>query len=272
MASISQKIFFNSNLKFLRERRKISQEQLAQELGMTRAKLAALELGNTKAPPPEDYLNISSFFNMSIDTLLKIDLTKIGELKIRELEAGHDVYMKGGHLRVLAISVDKSNQEHVEYVPVKAQAGYAVGYHDPEFIKKLPKYSLPNVPKVGTFRIFPTVGDSMLPIPEGSEILARYVADWTSLKPDTLCIVVLITEQNVVFKMLTTDSVSGMATLRSLNPLYAPYQAALTDIAEVWEFYAYSSQVIPHAATDLDQVLQAIRELEKVMKKDDNSM
>lgn len=269
MSITPQKIFFNTNLRFLRERRKMSQEHLAQALGMTRAKLAALELGNTKAPPPEDYLTIANFFKMSIDTLFKIDLTKIGELKLRELEAGHDVYMKGGNLRVLAISVDRSNQEHVEYVPVKAQAGYATGYHDPEFIKALPKYALPNVPKTGTFRIFPTVGDSMLPFPEGSEILARYVADWTSLKPDTLCIVVLKTEQNVVFKLLTTDLSAGKATLRSLNPLYIPYQVALEDIAEVWEYYAYTSQTIPQPSTDLDQVLQAIQRLEQSVKKEE---
>lgn len=267
MSSAPQKIFFNINLKFLRERRKLSQEQLAQILGMTRAKLAALELGNTKAPPPEDYLNIATYFKMSIDTLFKIDLSKIGELKIRELEAGNDVYMKGGNLRVLAISVDQSNQEHIEYVPVKAQAGYVTGYHDPEFIKLLPKYSLPNIPKTGTFRIFPTVGDSMLPIPEGSEVLARYVADWTSLKPDSLCIVVLKTEQNVVFKLLTIDSQQSTATLRSLNPLYTPYEVPLEDIAEIWAFHNYSSKVIPSANTDLDQVLQAIQRLEQNMKK-----
>ena len=266
MKATSQKIFFNTNLKFLRERRKISQEQLAQTLGITRAKLAALELGNIKAPPPEDYLNIATYFKMSIDTLFKIDLSKIGELKIRELEAGNDVYMKGGNLRILAISVDKSNKEQVEYVPVKAQAGYATGYHDPEFIGALPKYSLPNLPQQGTFRIFPTVGDSMLPIPEGSDVVARYIADWTSLKPDTLCIVVLKTEQNVVFKLLTIDSQRGIATLRSLNPLYAPYEVALEDIAEVWAFHHYSSTVIPLASTDLDHVLQAIQRLEQQFK------
>ncbi|WP_225975053.1 helix-turn-helix domain-containing protein [Anseongella ginsenosidimutans] len=46
----SQKIFFCSNLKFLRERKKISQEALAEKLHITRSKLNALENGQTKAP------------------------------------------------------------------------------------------------------------------------------------------------------------------------------------------------------------------------------
>ncbi|HEY3389742.1 MAG TPA: helix-turn-helix transcriptional regulator, partial [Prolixibacteraceae bacterium] len=127
-----QRIFFAGNIRFLRDRKKLSQETLAARLGLTRAKLAAIEGGNTRSPQPEDYLNFSEFFKISIDSLLKIDLSKLGELKIRELEAGNDVYIRGGNLRVLAISVDKSNNENVEYVPVKAKAGYMAGYNDPE--------------------------------------------------------------------------------------------------------------------------------------------
>src|SRR3546814_11577900 len=109
MKSKLQKIFFGSNLKFLRERKKISQEALAKQLEITRAKLAAIEIGQKKALQPEDYLNFSELFRVSIDTLLKEDLTKLGVLKLRELEGGNDVYVKGGNLRVLAISGGTSN-------------------------------------------------------------------------------------------------------------------------------------------------------------------
>ena len=44
-----QKIFFGPNVKFLRERRKLSQESLAETLELTRSKLNALENGQTKA-------------------------------------------------------------------------------------------------------------------------------------------------------------------------------------------------------------------------------
>uniref|UniRef100_A0A0N4Z8L8 HTH cro/C1-type domain-containing protein n=1 Tax=Parastrongyloides trichosuri TaxID=131310 RepID=A0A0N4Z8L8_PARTI len=168
---MEQNVFFDTNIRFLRERKKMSQDSLANALAITRAKLAALEYGHTKSPNPIDYVNFSNYFRMSIDTLIKVDLRKLTELKIRELEGGNDVYMMGGNIRVLAISVDKKNKENVEYVPIKAKAGYASGYNDPEFIANLPKFSIPHLPN-GTFRMFPIVGDSMLPIAEGSDIIA----------------------------------------------------------------------------------------------------
>ena len=65
----------------------MSQEALAERLSLTRSKLSALENGQTRAPQPEDLVACSEFFGISIDSLLKIDLTTLGELKLRELEA-----------------------------------------------------------------------------------------------------------------------------------------------------------------------------------------
>jgi len=257
-----QRFFFAGNIRFLRGRKKLSQETLAARLGLTRAKLAAIEAGNTKSPQPEDYLAFSDFFKISIDTLLKIDLTKLGELKLRELEAGNDVYIRGGNLRVLAISVDKSNNENVEYVPVKAKAGYMAGYNDPEFIASLPKYSLPNLPTDGTFRIFPSTGDSMLPVPEGSDIIAQYVPDWTAIKAETPCIVILKGQQDFVFKMVTVNPDSTIL-LKSLNPEYKPYTVEASDVMEIWQFYAYTSREFPEAKSEMATVLMAIRNLEE---------
>jgi len=262
MGSRSQKIFFAGNIKFLRERKKMSQEALAAELGLTRAKLAAIEAGNTKSPQPEDYLNFSEFFKISIDTLLKINLSTLGEIKLRELEAGNDVYIRGGNLRVLAISVDSSNNENVEYVPVKAKAGYMAGYNDPEFIASLPKYSLPNLPAQGTFRVFPSTGDSMLPVPENSDIITQYVEDWTVIKPDTPCIVILKGQQDFVFKMVTVNK-DGRILLKSLNSVYKPYSVDASDVMEIWRFYAYTSKEFPEARSEMTTVLTAIRNLEE---------
>ncbi len=254
-----QKIFFANNLKFLRERKKLSQEELSKKLNVTRAKLAALESGHTRAPQPEDYIAASNYFKISIDSLLKIDLSKLGELKLRELEAGNDIYIKGGNIRVLAISVDKSNTEHTDYVPIKAKAGYASGgYADPEYIAELPKFSLPNLPK-GTFRIFPISGDSMIPIPDGADITGQFVEDWSSLKPATPAIVIL-KAQDFVFKLFTFQQ-DGQILLQSLNTAYQPYHVQAEEVLEVWKFHAYTSKEMPEAATDMDTIIREIREL-----------
>lgn len=256
-----QKIFFASNVKFLRERKKLSQKALAEKLDVTRAKLAAIEVGNIKSQQPEDYLAFSEFFAVSIDTLLKIDLSKLHELKLRELETGNDVYIKGGNLRVLAISVDRKNNEHVEYIPVKAKAGYAANYADPEYIASLPKYSLPNLPQGDTYRIFPITGDSMLPIADGSDVIGKYVSDWTEIKADTPCIVILNAQQDFVFKMVSVNP-DNTLLMRSLNRTYDPYTVNAAEVLEIWKFHAYTSREFPDEQTNMAAVLTAIRNLE----------
>lgn len=258
-------IFLGSNVKFLRTRQKLTQENLGKELNMTRSKLNCIEIGQTKSPSIEDMLKFSSYFKLSIDTLIKIDLSKVGELKLRDLEAGNDVYIKGGNLRVLAITVDKRNNENVEYVPIKAKAGYQSGYNDPEFIASLPRFSLPNLPKEGSFRIFPTVGDSMLPIPEGSEVVGQYVEDWQSLKLETPCIVILKSQQDFVFKLVSLQE-DRTFLLKSLNPTYQPYEVEVENVLEIWKFHSFFSKEIPDSSLDFPQLLKDVKSLEEKIK------
>ncbi len=252
----SPKVFFAGNLKFLRERRKLTQHELSEKLGITRVRLNSLENGHTKSPQPEDYITISDFFKVSIDPLIRVDLSRTGELELRRLEAEDDRYATGGNLRILAITVNTENKENVEYVPVKAKAGYQAGYKDPEYIASLPKLSLPGVP-AGTFRVFPITGDSMLPVPEDSDITGKYVEDWKSLRPKTPCIVVLRNEQNIVFKLLTVMP-DGTVLLESMNPAYQPYQVPAEEILEVWKFYSFASKTFPGEQADAAELMRII--------------
>ncbi len=259
-------IFFGSNVKFLRTRQKLTQEHLAKKLSMTRSKLNCIEMGQTRSPSIEDMLKFSSHFKISLDTLVKIDLSKVGELKLRELEAGSDIYIRGGNLRVLAITVDKDNHENVEYVPIKAKAGYTSGYHDPEFIASLPKYSLPNLPRQGTFRIFPTEGDSMLPIPEGSDVTGEYIEDWQNIKPKTPCIVILKGNQDFVFKLVTFQE-DRTFLLESLNPEFEPYSVEPGNVLEIWRFHSFTSKEVPPNTTDISLILEEIKNMKRDIKK-----
>lgn len=255
------KVFFHSNIRFLRERKRITQEDCAQKLGISRIKLALLESGRTVNPVATDVINFSEFFRISIDSLFKVDLSMLSALKLRELEAGNDVYMTGSNLRVLAITVDKDNRENAEYVPVKAKAGYRAGYNDPEFLATLPRFSLPNLPKNGTYRMFPTKGDSMLPIPEGSDIICSFVQDWQSIKQKMLCVVILKGEQDFVFKQVTLQQ--NELLLQSLNPKYDPYTVPLSEVLEIWSFYSYHTKEIPEGVTELSELKQIMQQMQK---------
>jgi transcriptional regulator with XRE-family HTH domain len=265
----TQQIFWSGNIKHLRLRRKMSQEALAERLGISRVKLNAHESGRTVNPTIEDLVNTSAFFKMSIDCLLKMDLSKLSEQKLKDLEEGSQAYMSGSKIRVLAITVDKEEKENVEYVPVKAKAGYRSGYNDPEFLAGLPKFNLPNLPKNGTFRMFPTVGDSMLPVPEGSDIITRYIQDWRTLKKETPCIVILKGDQDFVFKMVTIND-DGTMLLQSFNKQYFAYTVPVCEVLELWEYYSFHSKQLPEPQTDMQQLLKMLQEVQfeiKEMKK-----
>ena len=263
---VTATLFFHSNIRFLRERRRFSQEDISEVLDLSRNKLQALESGKTKNPSVQDLIKFSEYFKVSVDTLLKVDLSTLGELKLKELQAGNDVYMTGSQIRILAITVDKENLENTEYVPVKAKAGYQAGYNDPQYLAALPRFTLPNLPKQGTFRMFPTVGDSMLPIPEGSDIIAEYVQDWKNLKPETPCIVILKGNQDFVFKMVTVQN-NGRLLLKSLNSLYQPFEVNSEDVLEVWKYYKHQTDTLPEPETDLQQIKNLLVAFHSEVKK-----
>lgn len=256
----SQKLFWAENLKFLRTRKKQSQDELAQSLGLTRAKLNSHENGLSRNPPLEDLIKIADYFRIAVDTLLKVNLAKLGELKLRELETGNDIYISGGKIRVLSITVNADDKENIEFVPKKARAGYLAGFNDPEFIAQLPKFSLPHLPQNRTYRMFPTEGDSMLPIPENCLVITEYVADWTTLK-NTPCIVIMKAEQTFLFKMVTLMHDTQSLLLHSLNPEYKDRNVWVGDVLEIWKYHSHITDVIPAEEGIGQQILNYVKDI-----------
>lgn len=254
--------YWGDNVRFLRKHRKLSQEAMAKELLITRSKLNAHENGHTINPPIDDLLIMSQYFNISIDHLLKTNISNLEVKVLESLIVNNESYVQGKEIRVLAITVDAANTENIEYVPVKARAGYRNGYGDPDFIAALPKYSFPGLAKGKTYRMFPTVGDSMLPIPEGSDILASYVQDWTKLKPDTPCIVIFNSSNEFVFKNVTANK-NGNIMLKSTNRIYDPYTANASQILEIWCFERYISKEIPQEPTEFGELKTIILDMKK---------
>lgn len=254
-----------TNLKRLRERKNWTQDELAEKLGITRGKLALQESGRTINPPVDDLICFSNFFNISVDTLLKTDLRKVSELKIRELESGNDSFATGSRIRVLATTVDADNNERTELVPIKAKAGYRAGFADPQFISELPRFSIPGLPRHRKHRIFPISGDSMLPYPDGCYIVGQYVEDWLSLKDDTLCILILKSGgDDFVFKQIENRiKKERKLVAHSLNPLYAPYDIPVKDVLEIWQYQLHLSDKITPATGDItmEQVLPILQEM-----------
>lgn len=78
-------MFFSSNIKFLRKRMGRTQDDVAFSLGTKRSTLSGYE-NSIAEPGMEALVGFSAYFNVAIDTLVKVDLTQLPESQLRQLE------------------------------------------------------------------------------------------------------------------------------------------------------------------------------------------
>jgi len=237
-------MYFNSNIKLMRKRRGRTQDEVAFALNMKRSTLSGYENGVAQ-PGIQQLIAYSEYFGISVDTLIRIDLSKLRESELRQLESGFDVFVKGSKLRILTTTVDSANNENIELVPEKAKAGYTRGFADPEFVRELPVFQLPFLSSERKYRTFQISGDSMLPIPDKAWVTGEFVQDWSTLKTGEACIVLTL-DEGIVFKIVENRiTKEGKLRLISLNSSYEPYELAVVEIREIWRFIHYISEELP---------------------------
>ncbi|WP_194976013.1 XRE family transcriptional regulator [Aquiflexum lacus] len=226
-------MYLNSNIKVLRKRKSITQENMATAIGISRSKLAGYELNVN--PPLDTVLLIADYLSVSVDILLRKKLEDLSEYKLREL-LETDQFLKGRNLRILATTVDADGRELIEVVSQKVKASYLAGFSDPDFIEELPRFNLPFLPQDKKYRVFQVDGDSMLPIPDGAWIVCEYVDDWTAIKDGGKY--VIVTEGDGVTFKITYNQIKDNERLLlcSSNPIYKPFEVDINALREVWMF------------------------------------
>ncbi len=264
-------MYFGSNIRFLRKRRKLTQEEVAGAVKLKRPTLNNYENG-ISGPSVQALLDLSDYFRVAVDSLLRIDLSSLRESQLYELEQGQDVFLKGRNIRVLATTVDRHNRENIELVSQKAKAGYLNGFSDPEYISELPVFQLPFLSGEKKYRTFQLNGDSMLPIPDGAWVTGEFVQDWTSVK-DGEKYVLLTLNEGIVFKQVRNMiKEEGCLELISTNTFYTPYKLPVGEIREVWKFVHYISNEIPdtgnsafYLAGQIDRIKSDLEEIKEKM-------
>jgi len=245
-----------SNIKYLRNKYKYSQQDLADKLSVPRSSLSDYERGQTQVSI-ENLIKLSDIFNVKIDDLIKSNLSH------RDLEI-----IRNKDLRVLAISVDVDNNSNIELVETKAEAGYLESYANPEYIKDLPKINFPNIPH-GTYRGFEIHGDSMLPMESGSIVICSYIENLKDVKKDRTYVVISKSE-GVVYKRLIPDFEQNRLILKSDNDAYLPYHLAFEEVDEIWQYYAHLSfsdsihtfqQVLEERLQDIQRKLSEVHKV-----------
>lgn len=251
-----------NNLKLVRKRKRMSQEEVATALGFTRSTYSGYENGVAQ-PSLENLVVLSDFYGVPIDELVKKDFSELSDNEWSRMDKGLYTDVKGQKLRVLTTVVDQENEELIELVPMKASAGYTSGYADPDYLKVLPTFHLPFLSRDRKYRSFPIKGDSMPPVVEGSFVVAEFVQNWMSIRNGTPCIVVT-KDEGIVFKVVHNRIESDQSfQLCSTNTFYQPYMVHVNDILEIWKFVNYISPELPEVQMDDKDISKSLKELQK---------
>ncbi len=249
---------FGDNLKYLREIKKISQQQAADDLGLPRTTLGDYERNHTE-PSITTLVLIAKYFKVALDDLLKHQLDV---LQPNTLERD---------FKVLAITVDASNRQNIELVDTRAEAGYLESFQDPQYLKKLPRLFLPKMSQ-GSYRAFEINGDSMLPLESGTIIIGQYVEKIMDIKNDNTFVVIHKSE-GIVYKRLKVIKEKKEIQLSSDNTLYDTYTIPFNQIGEIWQYKAHIAFNDMKASVDrlmddrITDIHQKVKELYKKVVK-----
>jgi transcriptional regulator with XRE-family HTH domain len=251
----------SANLKYLRKSKAKSQEEVANDISIKRTTLSGYENGSAE-PNTDNLIRIADYYSVSLDALLREDLSARSEKDWSNGKSENKVDITGAQMRVIATTVNQDNIDNIELVPVKACAGYTTGYADPEYIRVLPTFQLPFLSPNKKYRTFPITGDSMPPHKEGSFVVGQYTERLSEVVDGKTYI--LVTKNNgIVYKRLFKKEDNALLA-KSDNVIYEPYEVKANEIIEIWR-YACSIATKEFEQDDLGvmsvkDVLQGIRE------------
>jgi len=92
-------MYLKTNLKLLRQTKKLSQERAGVNFRLPRSTWANYENG-TSEPPISFLIEASEYFGITLDALLKADLTRLGKMQLKDLENGFQVYLEGTKVKI----------------------------------------------------------------------------------------------------------------------------------------------------------------------------
>lgn len=235
----------NQNLKYLRKLRGWTQEEFANKLHIKRSLLGAYE--EERAEPRIEVLEVvCDMFKLTLDEILRKDLS---DNKANYLAKRRSMKLGAG-------------KSEIQFVPVKAAAGYLAGYADPEFIDELNTFTLPMLTG-GNYRAFEIIGDSMLPTPSGSVIVGEKVDSLEEVKNNAACIVVSRNEGIVYKRIQKNTKQKNKLTLVSDNPIFHPYTVNADEVIEMWQAQVVISRTGSQNRWDMNQLATVVSDLQQ---------
>lgn len=221
------------NLRYLRKKQKMSQEEAALAIGVARSALASYESGRSE-PKSSVLMKLADYFKVNIHDFLYSDFdTPLFQNKGTAAKS-----LRNRDVRILTVTINEQEKQNIEFVPVSAIAGYAQNFVEPEFVKELSRFSLPKLPE-GHYRAFEIKGDSMPPIDENYVMIGQFIEHFSELKNGKRYIL-LTKEDGLVFKRVFSEVTQNQRLiLVSDNPEYPPYTIRIDTVLEAWEMKAF---------------------------------
>jgi transcriptional regulator with XRE-family HTH domain len=238
--------YAGKNFRYLRKLRGWTQEEFANRLNVKRSLVGAYE--EERAEPRLDVLEtMSVIFKLSLDELLLHDLS----------ESKSSSYIE--QRRKLKSAVQSVS---IQFVPVKAAAGYLAGYADPDFVDELNTFTLPMLAP-GQYRAFEIIGDSMLPTPSGSVIVGEKIDTIEDVKNSNSYIVLSKSEGIVYKRIMRNNRIKNKLTLISDNPIYEPYNVNEEDVLEIWKAVYIMQKANTVQRWDVNQLAGMVNNLQE---------
>lgn len=228
-------------LKNLRQKTNLNQQEVADKIGKSRSRIAIYETQSQVQIPSDVLQKLAQIYNTSAEYILYGTVQPA--VQTTQPPANGSPRVTGGDMRILVVTTDRAGEENAAFVPVKARAGYLVGYGDPEFIQTLPTYSIPGFSE-GTYRIFEVEGDSMQEtLRPGDLVVTQFVENWRNLKNDKVYVIVSV-DGLIVKRVHNLIDKSGGIVIISDNPQFTPDFLHADQVLEIWEVKAMISRAL----------------------------
>lgn len=257
-------MFFSSNLRHLRRVHNLTQEALANHLGVSLKKIGSYE-EERATPKLEPLLEIANFFSVTLEQFINQDLSIESESKNAPELPELKKYAAAERLRVLSITQDRNENEYIELVRSDSEEDYIKGYSDIDFVAGLPKCQLPALPLNHTYRAF-EISDSLLAAPTNSIVVGAFVADWNELKDNEPCIIVSENTGIIFRKIKNQITQNDTLLLEDTNGQFSSYSVLVEDIEEIWRFAAFISLDFPEVPTQVNQLRQTLQTLQNALE------
>ena len=274
---------FAKNIKFLRKKKGLSQEEISTSIGFKQTAWSGYERGSSK-PNFSDLKKIIKFFAITATELIETDLENVAlnensedlkKAKNVALNVAPTVALKGVNkhfdqelkITIVGEPEPEYGKQHTLIPITDISVAAGGGQYNQEYIENVESLRLPEqfIKRNATYLCFKIKGISMAPtLQDGGYVVCRLMdkGEWAKM-PDECIFVVSDNEGKSYLKRVKNRFKKGFIVLRSDSPDRADYPSfnlAPDEINTIWYVEWYFTAKMPDINSQYYQKLQQLEE------------